>query len=99
MPADLFGTLVQPRFEEYRADFLAGARAVALELGSQGKPITINDVREPITVPPDVDPRVMGAVFRTDDWVNVGYTGSRRRACHGRPVAQFLMRSFAEGEV
>jgi hypothetical protein len=94
---DLFGALVQPRFEEYRAAFLAAARAVALELGRPGKPITINDVRERITVPPDIDPRVMGAVFRTDDWVNVGYVGSARRVCHGRPVAQFQLRGTGEG--
>jgi hypothetical protein len=92
MPGDLFGTLVQPLFEEHRADFLAQARAIALELGRRGKPVTINDVPERITVPPDLDPRVMGAVFRTGDWVNLGYTSSRRRVCPGRPVAQFLRR-------
>jgi hypothetical protein len=87
--ADLFGTFVQPLFEEHRAAFLANARAIALESGSRGQPITINDVREHVTLPPGIDPRVMGAVFRTDDWVNLGYTGSTRRVCHGRPVAQF----------
>lgn len=89
---DLFADLVQPQFEEYRGDFLAKARGIALRLAKDGACITINDVRRFIAPPEDIDPRVMGAVFRTEDWVNMGYVGSQRRTCHGRPVALFRLR-------
>ena len=91
---DLFGDLIQPLFEEYRAEFLAKARKVAKMLGRDGRIVTINDVRAVISPPDDIDPRVMGAVFKTAEWQCVGYTGSSRRVCHGRPVAQFKLLSL-----
>ena len=74
-------------FEMTRAEYLAKARKTALGL-FKGKPITVNDVREVCPPPKGMDGRVMGAIFRTDDWVMIGYTPSLR--AHKRPIAQFV---------
>lgn len=75
-------------FEMYRAEFLARARNAALRLYRRvGRPITIDDVRAECPPPGDIDPRVMGAVF--SGWNAVGFTNSRRRTCHGRPIRLF----------
>lgn len=86
---NLFAAKVQPLFEEHRAEWLAQARLVALQLGADGRTVTVDDVRRILPPPPGFDPRVMGAVLRTRDWVKVGYKSSDRRTCHGRPVALF----------
>lgn len=76
--------------EEHRAAWLATARGVAARLyGQLGRPITVDDLRAECPPPGGVDPRVMGAVFATPGWTPVGFTNSRRRACHGRPIRQF----------
>jgi hypothetical protein len=75
-------------FESHRAAWLATARIAALRLYRRlGRPITIDDVRAECPPPDGCDPRVMGAVF--SGWTPVGFTNSRRRACHGRPIRQF----------
>lgn len=88
---DLFAANIQPLFEEHRAEFLETARAVARALAFERGEITIDDVREHCAPPPNVDPRVMGAVFRTDDFEAVGYRKSNRSTCHHRPVAVFRL--------
>ncbi len=89
----LFDQSVLPLFEATRADWLEEARAAALSLGLGGRSITINDVRRVCPPPPDVDPRVMGAVFLRTIWVKTGYENSGRNRCHGRPIAIFKLRT------
>lgn len=75
-------------FEIHRAEWLATARGVAIRLYQrEGRPITVDDVRAECPPPAGSDPRVMGGVFV--GWTPVGYTNSRRRTCHGRPIRQF----------
>ena len=76
-------------FEESSADYLARARRYALTLIRHRDSITVDDVRKKFPPPSSVDPRVMGAIFNTSDWVAVGFVNSNRRACHKRPVRQF----------
>lgn len=92
---DLFEAEVLPLFEEHRADWLSEARAVALSLCLRNGSATIDDVRDHCPPPDDVDPRVMGAVFSTRDFVATGYEKSRRRTCHNRPVAVFKLAGAA----
>jgi hypothetical protein len=74
--------------ETHRAEWLAEARRTAFLLYWQaGQPITVDDVRMACPPPVGCDPRVMGAVFT--GWTPVGYTNSRRRMCHGRPIRLF----------
>lgn len=75
-------------FEVHRAEWLGEARRAALLLYRQvGRPITVDDVRAECPPPAGCDPRVMGGVFT--GWAPVGFTNSRRRACHGRPIRLF----------
>jgi hypothetical protein len=79
-------------FEATRAEWLATAREAAHRLASERGCITIDDVREACPPPEDVDPRVMGAVFRRSEFQRVAYRQSRRARCHFRPVAVFQLR-------
>lgn len=89
----LFEAEILPHFEQHRQDWLTRARRKAVELGMSGEPITINDVRKECPVPGDIDARVAGAVFANrDTWERLGYVGSQRKVCHGRPVAQFRLK-------
>ena len=91
-----FSEQVLPLFEENRSQFLERARAAATDLWwSRQEPLTIDDIREVCPPPESMDPRVMGAVFA--GWQKVGYTNSRRRECHGRPIAQFIPGEASRG--
>jgi hypothetical protein len=80
-------------FEERRAEYLEAARHAAWMLFWRFQaPVTVDDVRHVCPPPEDIDPRVMGAVFV--NWIPVGWTNSRRRTCHGRPIRRF--RPFPE---
>jgi hypothetical protein len=76
-------------FEEHRAAWLEQARGTAHRLYRRlGRPITVDDLRAECPPPAGCDPRVMGGVFA--GWAAVGFTNSRRRTCHGRPIRQFM---------
>lgn len=73
-----------------RADYVEQARVVALKLLEVRPSITINDVREQLPPPKDVDPRVMGAILRKPHFKRIGYVQSDRSTCHARPIAIFI---------
>ena len=88
-----FEAEILPLYEEHRADWLTRARKAAIELGKTGQPVTVNDVRKLCPPLEGADPRVFGAVFSDrNTWDRLSYVSSDRRACHGRPVAQFKLR-------
>jgi hypothetical protein len=89
---DLFDIEVVPLFEEHRADWLARARAVAYQICLDKGSATIDEVRARCPPPADVDPRVMGAVFRTRDFVSTDHIKSTRRNCHNRPIVVFVLK-------
>ena len=78
---------VMDLFESTREDYLAEARLAAESLANERGVITVNDVREVCPPPDGIDPRVMGAIFRSKAWEKVGYISSSR--AHMRPIAQF----------
>lgn len=75
--------------EQARAEYIAEARSVAASICEIGASITVNDVRRLCPPPGGIDPRVMGAVLRKPQWASLGYVGSKRKTCHGRPVSRF----------
>lgn len=93
-------------FEKNRAAFLWKCRIVAedLALRNTRNEITIDEVRERCPLPLGVDGRVYGAVFNTDEWEKVGYTQTKVKTSHGRPVAIFRLKeksyssSLVEGQ-
>ncbi len=74
--------------KEYLVRARRAAKTYAIYLGPP-RLVTVDDVRKECPPPPNVDPRVMGAIFNTPDWETVGYIRSARKACHTRPIAQF----------
>lgn len=83
--------------ERTRGDYLQKARESARELLKHRNYVTIDDVREVCPPPQDVDPRVMGAVFKQVDFESVGWVHSTRRECHKRPIQRFRLRQpFAD---
>lgn len=81
-------------FEQQRAEFLSNCRWIAYKIGQRKGNVTIDDVRAEVKIPSWVDGRVMGAVFNTEDWEKVGYTTTKIKASHGRPIAVFRHKDF-----
>jgi hypothetical protein len=86
---------VLPFQELAHADYVARARKAARELSTVRGCITIDDVWDVCPVPPGIDPRVLGAVFKGshEQWEAAGYQRSRRKVNHGRPVAVWRLRN------
>ena len=80
--------------ERTRKEYIAQARDTALAIARfKPGPITVNDVRKLCPPPDEIDPRVLGAVFRTGKnsmWKPVGYVRSER--AHARPIMQFQLK-------
>lgn len=89
----MFEQTILPLFEEHRGDWLTAARSIAAQMGADGRAVTIDDVRDRIKPPANVDPRVMGSVLTRKDWVLIGYQQSTRASCHHRPIGVFKLRS------
>jgi hypothetical protein len=83
--------------ETHRPDYLTAARDAARKLLSERQSITINDVRDICPPPSDIDPRVMGAVFRHRDFEATGeFVLSSRNTCHRRPIQRFALTNYAK---
>lgn len=79
-------------FETNRAEFLKYARWMAKQLAEKRGVITIDDVREVVSLPEGIDGRAFGAVFNTPEWETVGFTRSKNKLNHGRPISQFRLK-------
>ena len=83
--------------ETHRPDYLTAARDAARKLLETRASITINDVRDICPPPSDIDPRVMGAVFRHRDFEATGeFVLSSRNTCHRRPIQRFALTNYAK---
>jgi len=92
-----FHQTILPLFNQPRAEWLEDARVkayvIAVERGLKGQlpRLTTDDIHNACPIPDGIDPRVMGAVFASKDWLKVGYTQSKRKVCHNRPIAIFQL--------
>jgi hypothetical protein len=80
------------QLETNRRPYIEEARQTARKLLSTRPYITIDDVRAVLPPPEGVDPRVMGAVFKQDEFVSVGWTTSKRKVNHRRPIQRFKLK-------
>ena len=75
---------------ETREEWVARARAVALEICAEQGQVTSDDVQRRIPVPEAFDPRILGAVFnarqRGFPFVKVGYVQTTQKQAHARPI-------------
>jgi hypothetical protein len=78
-------------FETTREAFLGNCRWIARRIAEKQGYATIDDVRKNVTIPLGIDGRVMGAVFNTPDWEKTGYTTTKVKSSHGRPIAIFKL--------
>jgi hypothetical protein len=78
------------RLEHARSDYLTRARQAAWWLSAGGKRlVSVDDVRAVCPPPFEVDPRVMGAIFKKSQWEAIAMHNSTRRTCHARPIRRF----------
>ena len=76
--------------EQYRSALILAGRRALLELLLRDEVATMDDVRDVVTVPAQVNPTVLGAVpnvlARAGIIEAVGYRQSRRPESHARPI-------------
>ena len=70
-----------------RKSYVDDARAYAIAYAKQYGTVTVMDVRKAKPIPPTMDPRVIGGVFRTKKLTPVGYASNE--TAHGRAVRKF----------
>jgi hypothetical protein len=88
----VFDERVLPLFELRRGDWIARARDVARSIAAEKGQVTIDDVRAVCPPPDGADPRIMGSVFAKSGFERIGFTASKRDACHGRMIGVFKLR-------
>ena|SRR5258708_6924728 len=82
-------------FEKTRKEFLENARWIATRIAKENNGyVNIDQVREQVTTPDGIDPRVYGAVFNTSDFEKSGYILTTRKTSHGRPIAVFFWKEY-----
>lgn len=89
---------VLPLQEKQYPELTRRLRETAVRLAQEKGEITADDLHEAFPIPPGVDPRILGAVFRSGAWVCTGYVKSRRtEKNHGRRIAQWQLRGSSDG--
>ena len=78
-------------FEQRDHEFLERCRSLARLICRERGQVSINDVREFITVPSGVHPSVLGAVFRNKEFQRVGYTEAVHPQAHARVIRVYQL--------
>ena len=81
--------------ERTRADWLVKARYCAFWRAWASGFVTADDIHRECPIPEGVDPRVMGAVFKSHGFVPDGYVPTKRPEAHARPIRRFVLRERA----
>lgn len=79
-------------FKVQRREFLEYCRWVAVRIMRNKPYITIDDVRAEVPLPLNIDGRVYGGVFNSDEFVKVDSTATKRKTSHGRPVSVWRLK-------
>ena len=77
--------------ERRNREWLEKARKFAAECALRHGEVSINDVREGQPPPPDVHPNVLGAVFRTKDFKQIGWTTAAHPGAHARAIRMYTL--------
>lgn len=78
-------------FELRDAEFLTECRSLAKRVAMERGQVSINDVRERIELPVNMNPSVFGAVFKTREFKPVGYTEAKHKSAHARAVRVYSL--------
>ena len=79
-------------FEAQHAYLLEQCRAAAIVYARRHGFVSINEVRDAVTLPPGTHPSLLGAVFRTRQFRAIGYTEALHPAAHARVVRVYTLR-------
>jgi hypothetical protein len=79
-------------FEQRDHLFLERCRSLATLICRERGQVSINDVRQFITVPPGVHPSVLGAVFRDKRFRKVGLTEASHPQAHARIIRVYKLK-------
>ena len=81
------------RAAQASSDFLSLCRRIAHEHAIYNGETSINDVRKRIEgVPHNVNPNVLGAVFKEKMWEAVGYTQAEHPNAHARTIRVYKLK-------
>lgn len=78
-------------FEIRDYEFLQSCRAAAVAIAKARGHVSINEVREAVTLPPNVNPSVLGAVFKGKQFRPVGYTEAKHPSAHARVIRVYSL--------
>lgn len=78
-------------FQVRDADFLKRCRALAVAICQQQGTVSINDVRAQIALPAEMNPSVLGAVFKTKEFQAIGFTEATHAQAHARVVRVYQL--------
>lgn len=79
-------------FQLRDAEFLETCRALAIEVIKRKGTVSINDIRERLTIPAGTNPSVMGAIFRTKQFKVVWFTEANHPQAHARTVRVYALK-------
>jgi hypothetical protein len=79
-------------FEHRDTEFLQRCRTLAVEVARKQGSVCINDVRAQVSLPYNVHPSVLGAVFRDrKQFIPCGFTEAAHREAHARVVRVYRL--------
>lgn len=78
-------------FQARDAEFLKRCRTLAVAVCQQQGTVSINDIRAQVTLPAEMNPSVLGAVFKDKRFQVVGYTEATHPQAHARVVRVYQL--------
>jgi hypothetical protein len=77
-------------------EFLSTCRALAIAVCRRQGTVSINDIRAQVTLPAQMNPSVLGAVFKTKQFKAVGYTEATHPQAHARVIRIYQLTEIQE---
>jgi hypothetical protein len=85
-------------FEVQHGELLERCRAAAIVYARRHGFVSINEVREAVTLPAGIHPSVLGAVFRCSLFRAIGYTEALHPAAHARVIRVYALKETSDGQ-
>jgi hypothetical protein len=76
-------------------EWIAKARKKAVSIARRRGQVSINDVRDQMELPPDLNHNALGAVLRSPDLKVVGFETARHKEARGRVVRVYGLKKAA----
>jgi len=83
------------KHETEKREWIDQARAFAIRIATNRGKVTINDVRNHITLPPGVHPNTWGAVLKCRELQPIGFDQAHHPAAHARLVRVYQLKKAA----